>query len=59
MEPQKLGGNRELVVCELVDQFMKQPSGPYNRDSTIGATFRLKMYVTDICYPSQQFETLQ
>ncbi len=23
MEPQKLGGNRKLTVCELVDQFMK------------------------------------
>ncbi len=28
MEPQKLGGNRELVVC---DQFMKQPSGPHTK----------------------------
>ena len=29
MEPQKLGGNRKLVVCEHVDWFMRLPIGPH------------------------------
>ncbi len=29
MDPQKLGGNRKLVVCEHVDRFMRLPIGPH------------------------------
>ena len=29
MEPQKSGGKRKMVVCEHVDRFMRQPTGPH------------------------------
>ncbi len=29
MEPQKSGRKREMVVCEHVDRFMRQPTGPH------------------------------
>ncbi len=29
MEPQKLGGNRKMVVCEHVDRFIRLPIGPH------------------------------
>ncbi len=29
MEPQKFDGNRKMVVCEHVDRFKRQPTGPH------------------------------
>ncbi len=30
MEPQKPRGNRKVAMCEHVDRFMRQPTGPHS-----------------------------